>query len=115
MLDLQPLPIAPLESLQAVVRKLEPIAAATRFVPAREGVYAPIPEKVAPALREVLTERGIARLYTHRADALAEVEAARNCAIVPPTASGKTLCFNLPVLDTLLRDPTARALYVFPT
>jgi len=115
MLDLQTLPLPPAESLQAVVRKLEPVAAVTRFVPAREGVYAPVPESIAPALREVLAERGIAQLYIHQADAFAEVEAGRNCVIVTPTTSGKTLCFNLPVLDTLMRDPRARALYIFPT
>jgi DEAD/DEAH box helicase domain-containing protein len=115
MLDLQTLPLAPVESLQAVVRQLEPISTVTRSLPAREGVYAPLPETIAPALREVLAERGISQLYVHQADALAMVEAGRNCVIVTPTASGKTLCFNLPVLDTLLRDATARALYVFPT
>ena len=115
MLDLQTLPLAPLESLQAVVQKLEPVAAASRYVPAKEGVYAPLPDTVPPPLREVLAERGISQLYIHQADAFAEVEAGRNTVIVTPTASGKTLCFNLPVLDTLMRDPAARALYLFPT
>jgi DEAD/DEAH box helicase domain-containing protein len=115
MLDLQPLPLAPSESLQAVVQKLEPVSAATRYVAAREGVYAPLPETVPPPLREVLRERGISQLYIHQADALTEVEAGRNVVIVTPTASGKTLCFNLPVVSTLLQDPGARALYLFPT
>jgi DEAD/DEAH box helicase domain-containing protein len=115
MLDLQPLPLAPPESLHAVVSKLEPVAAATRYVAAREGVYAPLPEAIPPPLRDVLSERGISQLYIHQADAFAEVEAGRNCVIVTPTASGKTLCFNLPVLSTLLQDPGARALYLFPT
>jgi DEAD/DEAH box helicase domain-containing protein len=115
MLDLQPLPLAPPESLHAVVRKLEPVAAATRFVPAREGEYADLPDTIVPPLRDVLAERGIARLYVHQSDAYAEVQAGRNVVIVTPTASGKTLCFNLPVLNALLSDPTARALYLFPT
>jgi DEAD/DEAH box helicase domain-containing protein len=97
------------------VQKLEPVSAATRYVAAREGVYAPLPETVPPPLRAVLRERGISQLYIHQADALAEVEAGRNVVIVTPTASGKTLCFNLPVLSTLLQDPGARALYLFPT
>ena len=105
MLDLQPLPLAPPESLQAVVRKLEPVAAAARYVPAKEGIYAPLPDTIAPPLRDVLAERGIAQLYIHQSDALAETAAGRNCVIVTPTASGKTLCFNLPVLNTLLQDP----------
>jgi DEAD/DEAH box helicase domain-containing protein len=115
MLDLQPLPLAPRESLEIVVQKLKPVAAAVRHVPAREGVFAPLPESIAPALRDVLKERGISQLYVHQADAFEEVRAGRNCVIVTPTASGKTLCFNLPVLDTLTRDPGARALYLFPT
>jgi DEAD/DEAH box helicase domain-containing protein len=115
MFDLQPLRLAPGESLQSIVQKLEPVAAATRYLPAREGVYAPLPEAIAPALREVLNERGISQLYIHQADAFEEVRAGRNCVVVTPTASGKTLCFNLPVLDTLMRDPGARALYLFPT
>ncbi len=115
MLDLQPLPLAPSESLQAVVQKLEPVAAATRYLAAKEGVYAPLPDTIPPPLRDVLRERGISQLYIHQADAFAEVEAGRNVVIVTPTASGKTLCFNLPVLSTLLQDSGARALYLFPT
>jgi DEAD/DEAH box helicase domain-containing protein len=115
MLDLQPLPLAPLDSLHGVIRKLEPVAAATRYVPAREGEYADLPDTIVPPLREVLAERGIERLYIHQSDAYAEVTAGRNCVIVTPTASGKTLCFNLPVLNTLMSDPAARALYLFPT
>lgn len=115
MLDLQPLPPAPIESLHAVVRQLEPVAAAIRSLPAREGVYAPLPDTIAEPLRRVLADRGISQLYSHQADALSEAAAGHNAVIVTPTASGKTLCFNLPVLDTLMRDPTARAMYVFPT
>ena len=88
MLDLQPLPLAPIDSLQAVVRKLEPVAAATRYVPAKEGEYAPIPDNIAPELREVLKARGISQLYVHQADAFAEVQAGRYCVIGSPTASG---------------------------
>jgi DEAD/DEAH box helicase domain-containing protein len=115
MLDLQPLPLAPRESLEVVVQKLESVAAAVRRAPAREGVFAPLPNSVAPALRDVLKERGIAQLYIHQADAFEEARAGHDCVIVTPTASGKTLCFNLPVLDTLMREPGARALYLFPT
>src|SRR6185295_8880961 len=55
------------------------------------------------------------RLYTHQAEAFAHAAAGRNVAIVTPTASGKTLCYNLPVLNGLLADPHARAMYLFPT
>ncbi len=115
MLDLQPLPSVPSKSLQGVIQKLEPVSAATRYVAAKVGIYAPLPETIPPPLRDVLAERGISQLYIHQADALREVEAGRNVVIVTPTASGKTLCFNLPVLSTLLQDPAARALYLFPT
>src|ERR1051325_182449 len=115
MLDLQPLPPAPVESLQAAVRWLEPAAAGIRYLPAKEGISAPFPDPIVTRLREVLAERGISQLYIHQADTLGAVEAGRNTVIVTPTASGKTLCFNLPVLNMLLSDPTARALYLFPT
>ena len=82
---------------------------------ASEGVYADIPPAVDPRLRAALDKRGIARLYVHQADAFDQIAAGRNVVIVTPTASGKTLCYNLPVLDLVLRDPGARAMYLFPT
>ncbi|MGZ6255872.1 MAG: DEAD/DEAH box helicase, partial [Candidatus Limnocylindria bacterium] len=60
-------------------------------------------------------ERGVEALYTHQALAVEAVRAGRNACVVTPTASGKTLCYNLPVLDAVARDPAARALYLFPT
>ncbi len=88
---------------------------AIRRSPAREGEFAPFPETLNPKIREVLTARGIAKLYTHQALACQKVAEGENVAIVTPTASGKTLCYNLPVLDRLTADPGARALYLFPT
>jgi DEAD/DEAH box helicase domain-containing protein len=82
---------------------------------ASEGVYADIPPAVDSRLRAALDKRGIARLYVHQADAFDQIAAGRNVVIVTPTASGKTLCYNLPVLDLVLRDPGARAMYLFPT
>src|SRR5579863_8362622 len=63
-----------------------------RREPAREGDYAEIPEAVAPAIRQMLEARGIARLYTHQADAFRLCGEAKNVVVVTPTASGKTLC-----------------------
>ena len=83
---------------------------------AREGALAgsptPIPDDLHPALLESLT--GIDALWSHQADAL---EAARrgHTIVTTATASGKSLAFNLPVLDTLASDPGARALYLYPT
>ena len=84
------------------------------FEHARAARFAELPQQLHPALRECLREAGIARLYSHQAHAL---EAAwRGPTIVTTgTASGKSLCFNLPTLDTLLRDAKARALYLYPT
>ena len=62
-----------------------------------------------------LAAKSIQQLYTHQAEAVEHALAGRNVVVVTPTASGKTLCYNLPVLQTLLADPTARAFYLFPT
>ncbi len=84
-------------------------------LPAREARYAPFPGAPDTRLREALASQGITRLYTHQAAALAEVQAGRHIVVVTPTASGKTLCYNLPVLDAILRAKDTRALYLFPT
>jgi DEAD/DEAH box helicase domain-containing protein len=88
---------------------------AVRRQPARPGEFAEFPETLAPVLQRVLIARGIDRLYTHQAEAFSQAAAGRNTVIVTPTASGKTLCYNLPVLNGLLADPNARAMYLFPT
>src|SRR3954447_1667594 len=82
--------------------------------PPSEGVYADLPA-INERLRLALEKRGISRLYSHQADAFTRIGAGKNVVIVTPTASGKTLCYNLPVLDLLLRDDAARAMYLFPT
>src|SRR5580698_9950602 len=78
---------------------------AIRRTPARAGEYAQFPETLNPRLREVLAARGIGKLYTHQALACEKVAAGENVVIVTPTASGKTLCYNLPVLDRLTAEP----------
>jgi len=88
---------------------------AIRHEPATAGEFAPIPETVDAAIRKVLAARGIERLYIHQAEAFERVSAGGNVVVVTPTASGKTLCYNLPVLNGLLADPGARAMYLFPT
>ena len=87
---------------------------AWRVMPGREARYAPFPS-VEPALVEALRGRGVDRLYTHQAEAFQHAREGNHVVVVTPTASGKTLCYNLPVLDALLRDPEARVLYLFPT
>ena len=86
-----------------------------RHEPAREARCAPLPESVDPRLRAAFERNGIGQLFTHQAEAFQAIEAGRNVVVVTPTASGKTLCYNLPVLNRLLAEPDAKAMYLFPT
>ena len=88
---------------------------AWRTVPPREAKYAPWPEGVDPRLPAALGKHGVHQLYTHQAECFAASQAGKDYVVVTPTASGKTLCYNLPVLAEILRNPDARALYLFPT
>ena len=80
--------------------------------PARTADF---PDSLDPQLKEVLAKRGIHALYTHQAESLAATARGEDVTVVTPTASGKTMCYNLPVLSAILQNPDARALYVFPT
>jgi len=84
-------------------------------IPARQAQYAPYPEGLDERLLPVLQKRGIHQLYSHQAHAVREVLAGRDVVVVTPTASGKTMCYNLPVLSSILKDEDSRALYLFPT
>jgi DEAD/DEAH box helicase domain-containing protein len=66
-------------------------------------------------LRSALASRGISQLYTHQAQAIEHALAGRHAVVITPTASGKTLCYNAPVLNAILKDSSSRALYLFPT
>jgi DEAD/DEAH box helicase domain-containing protein len=88
---------------------------AVRRMPPALARTAPYPEALDPRLCDTLRARGIAELYTHQAEAVAHVLAGRNVVVTTPTASGKTLCYNLPVLHRILVEPSTRALYLFPT
>jgi DEAD/DEAH box helicase domain-containing protein len=83
----------------------EPVAARTVSFPAA----------VDSRLRAALADRGIRELYSHQAEAFDHAKSGQHQVVVTPTASGKTLCYNLPVLQGCLEDPEARALYLFPT
>ena len=93
----------------------DPIVTAAHRLPAVAASFAPYPEAVDPRLRAALAARGVDQLYTHQADAFGHVLAGRNVVTITPTASGKTLCYNAPVLDAVLKDHATRALYLFPT
>src|SRR5437660_3610141 len=84
-------------------------------IPAAAAEFAALPAGLRPELVAALGRRGVERLYSHQAEAYTAVRAGRHLVIVTPTASGKTLCYNLPVLQRLLEHPERRALYMFPT
>jgi DEAD/DEAH box helicase domain-containing protein len=88
---------------------------AVRRLPALAARYAPFPSDLDPRLQRALESRGIARMYTHQAEAVSHALAGRHVVVVTPTASGKTLCYNAPVLHAVLQDRSSRALYLFPT
>jgi DEAD/DEAH box helicase domain-containing protein len=88
---------------------------AVRVLPAQPGRFAPFPSTLDGRLCAALRSRGVEQLYLHQAAAIEHAVARRHLVITTPTASGKTLCYNAPVLSAVLRDPSARALYLFPT
>ena len=91
------------------------VVTAVRRLPAVEASYAPFPPGIEPRLRAAFEARGVQQLYTHQAEAFELVAQGRQVVVTTPTASGKTLCYNLPVLDRILKNPATRALYLFPT
>lgn len=110
-------PIPPAVIAEKVVADLQARRSETtvRRIDERPPRYAEWPEGLDSRLVAALRKRGIDRPYTHQAAAVAHAAAGRNCVVVTPTASGKTLCYNVPVLDAVLKDPSTRALYLFPT
>ena len=84
-------------------------------IPAAEATFVALPSDLRPELAEALGRRGVQRLYSHQAESYDAVRHGRHLVVVTPTASGKTLCYNLPVLQRLLECPEKRALYVYPT
>jgi DEAD/DEAH box helicase domain-containing protein len=114
-------------SLQGALERLAPgpwnerpdtpdaIVTAVRRLPSVDARYATFPQDIDARLRGALERRGISQLYSHQAEAISLVSAGKNVVVTTPTASGKTLCYNLPVLDAILKDPSTRALYLFPT
>ncbi len=110
-----------LDRVQEIVEQLAgrdragEIITAVHRVRAREAKFAPMPEWIRAELAAVYAQKGVAQLFSHQAAAADVVREGRNVIVVTPTASGKTLCYNLPVLNAMLENPDARALYLFPT
>jgi DEAD/DEAH box helicase domain-containing protein len=94
---------------------VRPCLAADRTLGAEEGAYAPFPTTLSKALCDALESRGIQQLYEHQARAFEAARANKHVVVATPTASGKSLCFHLPVLDTLTREPDSSAIYLYPT
>ena len=86
-----------------------------RLLPAQEGIFAPFPQGLDSRIVKALNNRRIDQLYIHQAEVWKHTQAGKNTVVVTPTASGKTLCYNLPCLHALLTDERARCLYLFPT
>lgn len=86
-----------------------------KTLPAQPAIFADIPENMNPVLSAALKKRGFDKLYIHQKEAWNYAIEGTDFIVLTPTASGKTLCYNLPVLNALLEDPEARALYLFPT
>lgn len=103
--------LAELEKLRAQGRA----GISVRRIPARPAEYLPFPLELAAEVRQIYCRRGIEQLYSHQAKALAEVLSGRDVVVATPTASGKTLIYNTAVLDSLVRDSSAKSLYLFPT
>ncbi len=105
------------ELLDELLTSLEtgPRITATRHFDAKPAVFAPFPSSLDPRIVESLRSRGVQQLYSHQARAFETAAKGENLVVVTPTASGKTLCYNLPVLQALVQQPECRVLYLFPT
>ena len=95
--------------------RTDEVLTSVRQIPTREAVFRPMPDWAISELSEAYRAKGIKELYSHQAATAELVHAGKNVVVVTPTASGKTLCYNLPVLNAVLENPDTRALYLFPT
>jgi len=96
-------------------RTVWPHLALDHTLPGLEAQKVAVPEALHADVQRALAARGITELYSHQAEAFTLASQGSDVVVATPTASGKSLCFNLPVLDALAREPTACALYLFPT
>jgi len=119
--SLAPRPPASLETVHNILGSLvarfrqEEVLTAIRQIPARDAKFRPMSAWVTSALAEAYRAKGIQQLYSHQASTAELARAGKNVVVVTPTASGKTLCYNLPVLNAVLENTDTRALYLFPT
>ncbi|HEY1695718.1 MAG TPA: DEAD/DEAH box helicase [Polyangiaceae bacterium] len=118
------MPVPPWQQEQGVTAVLarwlasswvKPCFSADATLDGASGQYSPLPAYLAPGLAAAMRDRGIDRLYAHQARALDATRAGKHLVVATPTASGKSLCFHLPVLQAAIDDPDARSLYLYPT
>jgi superfamily II DNA/RNA helicase len=115
--SLTPRSPASLETLHNILGSLvaryrhEEVVTAVRQIPAREAKFRPMPAWVTSALAEAYQAKGVRELYSHQASTAELVRDGKNVVVVTPTASGKTLCYNLPILNAVLENPDTRALH----
>ena len=86
-----------------------------KHIQTKPAVYEDFPKCIENKLINIIKEKGIKKLYSHQASVIELIKNGKNVVVVTPTASGKTLCYNLPVLDSILKDENSRAIYLFPT
>jgi len=98
----------------AARHRADDVLTSVKHIPAREAQFRPMPGWVRPELAAAYRAKGIERLYSHQAAAAELARAGKDFVVVTPTASGKTLCYNLPVLNAVLENADTRALYLFP-
>jgi DEAD/DEAH box helicase domain-containing protein len=91
------------------------VITSVHHTPSREAEWAALPEWVKPELAEAYRGKGVLQLFSHQAAAAERIRRGQNIVVVTPTASGKTLCYNLPIINSILENPDTRALYIFPT
>src|SRR5271167_2600294 len=120
----QGLAVRPQSTLDIVQEALGALAAryradevitSVKHIPAREAQFRPMPTWVRPELAAAYRAKGIDQLYSHQAAAAELARTGKDFVVVTPTASGKTLCYNLPVINSALENADTRALYLFPT
>src|SRR5262245_43799901 len=89
--------------------------AADRTQPPIEARLVPVPADLPSPLRRALSTRGVTALYSHQAEAIEKARRGQHVVVATPTASGKSLCYTVPILASLCHEPEARALLLFPT
>lgn len=99
---------------RAIAQELAPTLVALDVTEGTPGDLYPLPKDLPPSLHKALNKSGIANLYSHQLEALNSLRAGMDLCLVTPTASGKTLCYNLPILESCLQNPRTTALYIFP-